>query len=39
MGFAGMGRQLLQNFAPRLYRRLIDQYVRLRGMPLDQLKP
>ena len=39
MGFAGMGRQLLQNFTPRLYRRLIDQYVRLRGAPLDQLKP
>ena len=35
IGIGGLLRQLLQNFAPRFYRRLIDQYVRLRGAPLN----
>lgn len=32
----GMVRQCIQNLFPRLYRRLIDQYVRLRGVSLQQ---
>jgi len=35
MSSKGMCRQLIQNYAPRLYRRLVDQYVRLRGAPLS----
>ena len=35
MSTGGMCRQLVQNHAPRLYRRLVDQYVRLRGAPLS----
>jgi len=31
----GICRQLVQNYAPRLYRRLVDQYVRMRGAPLN----
>jgi len=34
----GMCRQLLQNHTPRLYRRLVDQYVRFRGKPLSSFK-
>ncbi len=34
MSTGGMCRQLLQNYFPRFYRRLIDQYVRLRGARL-----
>ncbi|MBX2881693.1 MAG: glycosyltransferase [Granulosicoccus sp.] len=37
MGFSGMARQLVQNLTPKLYRRLTDQYVRLRGHKLDEL--
>jgi len=32
-------RQLLQTFAPRLYRRLVDNYVRFRGAPLESVQP
>ncbi len=35
MSTKGVCRQLVQNYAPRLYRRLVDQYVRLRGEPLS----
>ena len=35
MSTKGVCRQLVQNYTPRLYRRLVDQYVRLRGMPLS----
>jgi len=31
----GLCRQLVQNYAPKMYRRLVDQYVRLRGAPLN----
>jgi len=34
----GIVRQTIQNLAPRLYRRLVDQYVRIRGATLDQLR-
>ena len=34
ISLTGIFRQLLQNYAPRLYRKLINQYVRLRGAPL-----
>lgn len=37
MSLPGTLRQLIQNLTPRLYRRLTDQYVRLRGQTLDQL--
>lgn len=37
IGLPGVARQLLQNFAPRLYRRVVDQYVRLRGTPMESL--
>ncbi len=36
MSVKGMCRQLLQNYAPRFYRRLVDQYVRFRGEPLSK---
>lgn len=35
----GLCRQLIQNYAPRLYRRLVDQYVRFRGEPLSSFNP
>lgn len=35
---SGIVRQTIQNLAPRLYRRLVDQYVRLKGASLDQLR-
>ncbi len=35
MSAKGIVRQLIQNYAPRMYRRLVDQYVRLRGAPLS----
>jgi len=35
MSTKGVCRQLVQNYAPRFYRRLVDQYVRLRGAPLS----
>lgn len=35
MSTKGVCRQLIQNYAPRLYRRLVDQYVKLRGAPLS----
>jgi len=35
MSTNGMCRQLMQNYAPRLYRRLVDQYVRFRGATLS----
>lgn len=38
MSMGAIVRQSIQNLAPRLYRRLIDQYVRLRGAPLDRVK-
>lgn len=34
----GMLRQSVQNLFPRLYRRLVDHYVRLRGMTLEQAR-
>lgn len=34
----GIVRQTVQNLTPRLYRRLVDQYVRLRGATLDQAR-
>lgn len=34
----GIVRQTVQNLTPRLYRRLVDQYVRLRGSTLDQAR-
>lgn len=36
MSTKGLVRQLVQNYAPRLYRRLVDQYVRLRGDTLSK---
>jgi hypothetical protein len=38
MGLAGMVRQSVQNLFPILYRRLVDQYVRLRGLSLQQAR-
>lgn len=38
IGLTGMGRQSIQNLFPILYRRLIDQYVRLRGLSLEQAR-
>ena len=35
MSTKGIVRQLVQNHAPRFYRRLVDQYVRFRGDPLS----
>ncbi len=37
MSAKGICRQLVQNYAPRLYRRLVDQYVRFRGQPLNAI--
>lgn len=37
MSLSGVVRQLVQNLTPRFYRRLTDQYVRLRGQTLDQV--
>ena len=34
----GVCRQMIQNYAPRMYRRLVDQYVRFRGLPLGSIK-
>ena len=34
----GIVRQTLQNMAPRAYRRLVDNYVRLRGSTLEELR-
>jgi len=38
MSIKGMLRQALQCFMPRFYRRLVDQYVRLRGMHLSDIQ-
>ncbi len=38
LGLMGLIRQIIQNLFPRLYRRLIDQYVRLRGLTLEQAR-
>ncbi|MGQ7844262.1 glycosyltransferase family 2 protein [Granulosicoccus sp. 3-233] len=38
MGPLGMVRQSVQNLFPRLYRRLVDQYVRYRGLTLEQAR-
>lgn len=38
MSTMGIIRQTIQNMAPRLYRHLVDQYVRLRGATLDQAR-
>lgn len=38
MGPMGMVRQSVQNLFPRLYRRLVDQYVKVRGMTLEQAR-
>lgn len=37
LSLSGSARQLVQNMMPKLYRRLTDQYVRMRGHTLDQL--
>jgi len=34
----GVVRQTVQNLFPRLYRRLVDQYVRFRGLTLEQAR-
>ena len=34
----GIVRQTIQNHAPRLYRRLVDHYVRMRGLRLEQIR-
>jgi len=38
MSAKSMARQLMQNHTPRLYRRIVDQYVRWRGVPLSSLE-
>lgn len=38
MSTKAMCRQLIQNYAPRFYRRLVDNYVRLRGAPLSSFE-
>lgn len=38
MGLSGMARQSVQNFFPILYRRLVDRYVKLRGLSLEQAR-
>jgi len=38
MSAKGVFRQVIQNYAPRIYRRLVDQYVRLRGAPLSHFE-
>ena len=35
---SGILRQTVQNLTPRLYRRLVDRYVRWRGLRLDQIR-
>ena len=35
---SGILRQIVQNLAPRLYRKLVDRYVRWRGLRLDQVR-
>ncbi|MFK7861276.1 MAG: glycosyltransferase family 2 protein [Granulosicoccus sp.] len=35
---SGILRQTIQNLAPRWYRKLVDQYVRIRGATLDQAR-
>ncbi len=37
MSASGVVRQLLQSFTPRLYRRIVDQYVRFRGATLAEV--
>ena len=38
MSLLGIVRQTVQNLAPRQYRRLVDQYVRLRGATLEEAR-
>ncbi len=38
MSTKGVCRQMIQNYAPRMYRRLVDVYVRFRGLPLSSIK-
>jgi len=38
MSLPGIVRQCIQNMAPRLYRRLVDRYVRLRGATLAEIR-
>ena len=38
MRLGGVARQLMQNHTPRLYRKIVDQYVRWRGQPLTSLE-
>ncbi|MBX2838877.1 MAG: glycosyltransferase family 2 protein [Gammaproteobacteria bacterium] len=37
MGLGGAARQLLQNFAPRLYRKLTNTYVKYKGVSLQSI--
>jgi len=39
MSAKGAARQALQCFFPAFYRRLVNQYVRLRGLPLSDVQP
>ncbi len=38
MSALGICRQMVQNYAPRFYRKLVDQYVRFRGQSLQALE-
>jgi len=38
MSIKGMMRQILQCYTPRLYRRMVDQYVRWRGLQLTDIR-
>ena len=38
LGPIGIVRQTVQNLFPRLYRRLVDQYVRLRGLTIEEAR-
>ena len=38
IGVPGIARQTIQNLAPRLYRRLVNYYVRWRGLRMDQIR-
>jgi len=38
IGLGGIARQMLQNYTPRFYRRLTDQYVKFRGARLHTLE-
>lgn len=38
MSWGGLVRQSVQNFAPRTYRRLVDRYVAMRGLKMDQIR-